>query len=57
MLKISFYGYWRLRFLYGKQEAERWKKVYHLVGLTDELEQRSLKGCAHTGENRSKKWN
>ena len=51
---MSFYGYWKMRLLYGKNDADRWRKVYEVLGELDDLERRILKGVAHTGENKSK---
>jgi len=53
-IKMSFYGYWKMRLLYGKNDADRWRKVYEVLGELDDLERRILKGVAHTGENKSK---
>ena len=52
-IKMSFYGYWKMRLLYGKADAERWKKVYEILSELDEME-RCVLGVAHTGENKSK---
>ena len=52
-IKMSFYGYWKMRLLYGKNDADRWRKVYKILGELDDQERRILKGAAHTGENKS----
>ena len=37
-IKMSFYGYWKMRLFHGKNDADRWRKVYEVLSDLDEKE-------------------
>ena len=60
-ISMTFFGYWKMRLLNGKREANRWRKVYEVLSELDELERgivytnaRKLKGAAQCERNKLK---